>query len=63
MLVLSLRPGRDEIKIEGGRIVVKLLEVKRNRVTLGFKAERDIPIERVDLLKENQTCTTTAPSS
>lgn len=45
MLVLSRLVGQ-EVVIDGGRIVVKVVEVAGGRVRLGFTAAPDVRIDR-----------------
>lgn len=47
MLVLTRKPG--ERTVIDDRIEVVILEVKGDRVILGFEAERTIPIRRAEL--------------
>ena len=48
MLVLTRRPG-ESVVIEG-RVVVKVLELRRRTVRLGIQAPKDISIVRKELL-------------
>lgn len=45
MLILVARQN-EQIVIDGGRIVVTVVEHSYNRVKLGFTAARSIPIHR-----------------
>jgi carbon storage regulator len=49
MLVLSRRSG--ERVIIGDNIEVTIVDVRRDRVTLGFTAPNDIPIHREEIRK------------
>lgn len=48
MLVLSRMPG-ESVVIENGRIVVQVIEVRGDKVRLGFTADRGIPIHRTEV--------------
>jgi carbon storage regulator len=48
MLVLSRKTG-EEIVI-GGDVRVTVLEVRGNRVKLGFSGPREVPVHREELL-------------
>lgn len=47
MLVLSRKQG-ESIVIDG-RITIKVLEVKGNRIRLGMEAPADVPIRRTEI--------------
>lgn len=48
MLVLTMytRPGGNKVYINGGEIVVTLLETRDNKVRIGFEADQSISIHR-----------------
>lgn len=48
MLILTFRNGEDAVITlpDGEEIVVRLIEVDRNRARIGFDAARDIVIDR-----------------
>lgn len=55
MLVLSRKKNEATvIKVEGIEIIVKVMEIDRNKVRIGFLAPKDIPIFREELLKEKK---------
>lgn len=48
MLVLS-RDAKQSINIDGGKIVVTVLEVKGGRVKLGIEADASISVKRTEV--------------
>jgi len=50
MLVVSRRIG-EELKL-GDNIIVKIVDIDKNQVKIGIDAPRDIPILRMELVKE-----------
>jgi carbon storage regulator len=50
MLVLSRKPG-EEIQI-GPQIVITVLDIRGNRVRLGFEASGEIPIHRAEIQRQ-----------
>jgi carbon storage regulator len=50
MLVLSRKPGQ-EIQIGSG-IVITVLDVRGDRVKLGFEAPGEIPIRRAEVVRQ-----------
>ncbi len=61
MLVLG-RKLNESVFIDtlSGRIEVKVVEIDRNRIKLGFVAPRDVPVFREELLKKPEEATTAA---
>lgn len=51
MLVLSRCRGED-VLIDGGRIVVTVLDIRGDKVRLGFKAPEEIAIHRREVQEE-----------
>ncbi|MHC4404787.1 MAG: carbon storage regulator [Planctomycetota bacterium] len=52
MLVLSRR--KDEKIMIGGRILIKIVEVRGNSVRLGIEAPREVAIYREELLMRHK---------
>ena len=46
MLVLSRKPNEQIVIGESGDIVVTLVEIRGDKVRLGFDAPREIPVHR-----------------
>lgn len=63
MLVLTRQPhhekypedGKDMIVIDGGRIIVKILGVDRDRVKVGVTAPPEIQVLRGELCQPSET--------
>jgi len=53
MLVLARKVG-ETVKI-GDDIYVTLLSIKNNQVRLGFKANKSVPVNRVEVLKRDRS--------
>jgi carbon storage regulator len=50
MLVVSRKIG-EELKI-GDNIFVKIVDIDKNQIKIGIEAPREVPIVRMELLKE-----------
>ena len=50
MLVVSRRIG-EELKI-GDNIIIKIIDMEKNQVKVGIDAPRNVPILRMELVKE-----------
>jgi len=62
MLVLSRRPG-EQITI-GEQIIVTVLQVRGNRVTLGFLGPGEVPIYRKEVTRaDRKACSPAARDS
>lgn len=53
MLVLS-RKQDESVWIDGQRIKVTVVEIRGDKVRLGFEADRDIPIHREEIYQAIQ---------
>jgi len=51
MLILG-RKLDEEIVIDDGRIVVTVIDIRGDRVRLGVKASREIPVHRGEIARE-----------
>jgi carbon storage regulator len=51
MLVLS-RQRDESIEIDGGRIIVTVVDIRGDKVRLGVKAAKDIPVHRAEVADE-----------
>ena len=50
MLVVSRKIG-EELKI-GDNIFIKIVDIDKNQIKIGIEAPREVPIVRMELLKE-----------
>ncbi len=56
MLVLSRKENESTIiRVGGVEIIVKVMEIDRNKVRIGFLAPKDIPIFREELLTKEKS--------
>lgn len=53
MLVLSRKVG-EKIVIDGKRIIVTVLEIRPDKVRLGFIAPKEVKIDREEVQKRKQ---------
>lgn len=55
MLIFGGLKWGDEVFIDGGRVVLRIVEVRRNRISLGFQADPSIRIDRKKLHSQRET--------
>ncbi len=51
MLVLSRLPG-EKLVIDGGRIIVTVVQIDRNKVKIGVEAPKDVTVDREEVHRE-----------
>ena len=52
MLVLSRKKGKDIII--AGNIVVKVVEIRGDKVRLGIEAPKNVPVDRAEVYEKKQ---------
>lgn len=53
MLTLT-RKKAESVVLDGGRIVVTVVEVDRGKVRLGFTCDRSVPVDREEVHRAKQ---------